>query len=195
MRRLSPRSTVRSPGCLAWHASSRWRSRRRSTTVVPPTASRGRSTERRSSGGRRSPTLPSTTVGGSASPAHWEPSFVRSIRKRPGRCAGRAAPRRSDGSRRHAGASHVHVSGWRRSKAIALARPVGSAVVLYRCLVPADGRPAFREAYGLIREGQLLRSRVLALFLCATLAVYGTHERMPRVVCEAVAALARTATG
>lgn len=87
------------------------------------------------------------------------------------------------------------MSGWRRSKAIALARPVGSAVVLYRCLVPADGRPAFREAYGLIREGQLLRSRVLALFLCATLAVYGTHERMPRVVCEAVAALARTATG
>lgn len=67
-------------------------------------------------------------------------------------------------------------------------------LALYWCLVPGDGRPAFRDAYGMIRDEQLLRSRVLALFLCATLAVYGAHEGMPRIVREAVDGLERTAT-
>jgi aminoglycoside phosphotransferase (APT) family kinase protein len=68
----------------------------------------------------------------------------------------------------------------------------GVDLVLYWGALPPEGRSAFREAYGTITEDQLLRARALALFLCGTLAVYGHHERMPRLRREAVAALDRT---
>jgi aminoglycoside phosphotransferase (APT) family kinase protein len=42
--------------------------------------------------------------------------------------------------------------------------------------VPPAGRAAFLEAYGPVNEAQLLRARVLALQLCATLAHYGRVE-------------------
>jgi aminoglycoside phosphotransferase (APT) family kinase protein len=68
-------------------------------------------------------------------------------------------------------------------------------LVLYWCLLPPAGRTVFQDVYGPISADQLLRARVLACFLCATLAVYARHEAMPAVEREAVAGLDRTATG
>jgi aminoglycoside phosphotransferase (APT) family kinase protein len=65
-------------------------------------------------------------------------------------------------------------------------------VVLYWCALPSEGRAAFLDAYGGLSEDQLLRARVLSLFLCAMLALYGHHERFPRLRDEAVAGLERT---
>jgi aminoglycoside phosphotransferase (APT) family kinase protein len=67
----------------------------------------------------------------------------------------------------------------------------GVDFVLYWCALPPDGRAEFREAYGRIAAEDLLRGRILALFLCGTLAVYGRHEGLPRLELEAVQALDR----
>ena len=56
---------------------------------------------------------------------------------------------------------------------------------------PPDGRDAFLEVYGLLGEDQLVRARVLAVCLCATLALYGHHEAMPGVKREALEGLDR----
>jgi aminoglycoside phosphotransferase (APT) family kinase protein len=68
----------------------------------------------------------------------------------------------------------------------------GVDLVLYWSLLPPDGRDEFREAYGTVAEDELLRGRVLALFLCGTLAVYAHEERLPRLRREALVALDRT---
>jgi aminoglycoside phosphotransferase (APT) family kinase protein len=68
----------------------------------------------------------------------------------------------------------------------------GVDFVLYWSLLPAEGRRDFAEAYGAIPEDQLLRARVLSLFLCGTLAAYGHHEGMPGLEREALAGLDRT---
>jgi aminoglycoside phosphotransferase (APT) family kinase protein len=47
--------------------------------------------------------------------------------------------------------------------------------------VPPDGRAAFVDAYGLVTEPQLVRARVLAVQLCATLAHFGRVESNARV--------------
>jgi aminoglycoside phosphotransferase (APT) family kinase protein len=60
------------------------------------------------------------------------------------------------------------------------------------CLLPS--RDEFLAAYGPVTDDQLLRARVLALFLCAVLALYGHHEGMPALRDEALAGLERTAT-
>ena len=65
-------------------------------------------------------------------------------------------------------------------------------LVLYWSALPPRGRAEFHEAYGTLTEEQLLRGRVLALFLCAVLAVYGHHEGLPTLVREAIAGLERT---
>jgi aminoglycoside phosphotransferase (APT) family kinase protein len=65
-------------------------------------------------------------------------------------------------------------------------------VVLYWSVFPPDGRAEFLDAYGGLTDEQLLRSRVLSLFLCSVLALYGHHEGLPRLRDEAVAALDRT---
>jgi aminoglycoside phosphotransferase (APT) family kinase protein len=62
---------------------------------------------------------------------------------------------------------------------------------LYWCALPPDGRADFRAAYGPLTDEQLLRARVLAIFLCAVLALYGTHEGMDSVKREALAGLDR----
>jgi aminoglycoside phosphotransferase (APT) family kinase protein len=67
-------------------------------------------------------------------------------------------------------------------------------LVLYWCLLPTRGRGAFREECRTIDDRQLLRARVLAFFLCATLAVYARHEGMSAIEREAVAGLDRTAS-
>ena len=50
----------------------------------------------------------------------------------------------------------------------------------------------FLDAYGQVTEQQLLRARVLSLFLCGTLALFGRHEGLPALEREAVAGLDRT---
>ena len=57
--------------------------------------------------------------------------------------------------------------------------------------LPPESRPAFLEAYGPLDEAQLLRARVLALSICAALALYGHAEDLPNVEREALAGLAR----
>jgi len=66
-------------------------------------------------------------------------------------------------------------------------------LVLFWSLLPPDGRAEFRETYGELSEAQLLRGRVLALFLCAVLALYGRHEGLSALEREAIAGLTRTA--
>jgi aminoglycoside phosphotransferase (APT) family kinase protein len=68
----------------------------------------------------------------------------------------------------------------------------GVDFVLYWSLLTERGRAEFVEAYGEIDEGELLRGRLLALFLCGTLAVYGHHEGVPELRLEALAGLDRT---
>ena len=65
---------------------------------------------------------------------------------------------------------------------------------LFWTLLPPHARAEFLDAYGTVTDAQLLRARVLALFLSGTLAVYAHHEGMPALEREAVAALARAAT-
>jgi aminoglycoside phosphotransferase (APT) family kinase protein len=67
----------------------------------------------------------------------------------------------------------------------------GVDLVLYWCSLPPHGQVEFREAYGPLEDAQLLRGRLLALFLCGTLAVYGRHEGLARLEREAVQALDR----
>jgi aminoglycoside phosphotransferase (APT) family kinase protein len=68
----------------------------------------------------------------------------------------------------------------------------GVDLVLYWSVLPPEGRTEFRDAYGAIGNDQLLRARILSLFLCGTLAVYGHHEGMPQLRREALAGLERT---
>jgi aminoglycoside phosphotransferase (APT) family kinase protein len=63
--------------------------------------------------------------------------------------------------------------------------------ILWSFLPPA-GRPAFLEAYGPVSEDQLLRARVVALSLSASLALYGHAEAFATIEHEALASLART---
>jgi aminoglycoside phosphotransferase (APT) family kinase protein len=67
----------------------------------------------------------------------------------------------------------------------------GVDLVLYWCALPPEGRGEFLAAYGSLSEEQLLRARVLALSLCATLAVWGHHEGVENVKREAVDSLER----
>jgi aminoglycoside phosphotransferase (APT) family kinase protein len=62
---------------------------------------------------------------------------------------------------------------------------------LFWSLLPPDGRVEFLAGYGSVDDGALLRARVLALFLCATLAVYAHHEGMPNLLRETLAGLDR----
>jgi aminoglycoside phosphotransferase (APT) family kinase protein len=62
-------------------------------------------------------------------------------------------------------------------------------------LLPQTARPAFLAAYGEVSEAALLRARVLALFLSATLALYGDVEGLPALRDEAIASLERALAG
>lgn len=67
----------------------------------------------------------------------------------------------------------------------------GMDMVLYWSVLDPAGRAGFREAYGELAEHSLLRGRVLALFLSATLAVYADAEDRRPLRREALAALER----
>jgi aminoglycoside phosphotransferase (APT) family kinase protein len=64
---------------------------------------------------------------------------------------------------------------------------------LYWSLLPPEDRAEFLDIYGPVAGERLLRARVIALFLCAALAVYGHEEGMRDVEREALAGLARAA--
>jgi aminoglycoside phosphotransferase (APT) family kinase protein len=68
-------------------------------------------------------------------------------------------------------------------------------VTLLWSMLPPAGRADFLDEYGPLRDDQLLRARVLALNLCAVLALYGHHEAMPAVKDEALVGLHRAAAG
>jgi aminoglycoside phosphotransferase (APT) family kinase protein len=67
-----------------------------------------------------------------------------------------------------------------------------SDMSLYWSLLPPAGRDAFLAAYGPVEEHGLLRARVLALFLCATLATYAHAEGMAELEHEVLRGLERT---
>jgi aminoglycoside phosphotransferase (APT) family kinase protein len=65
-------------------------------------------------------------------------------------------------------------------------------LTLFWSTLPPDSRATFLAAYGEVTGQQMLRARVLALFLCGTLALFGHHEGLPALEREALAGLART---
>jgi aminoglycoside phosphotransferase (APT) family kinase protein len=67
----------------------------------------------------------------------------------------------------------------------------GIDLPLFWILFDGSGRAAFLDAYGPVGEDQLLRARVLALFLSAVLAIYARHEGFSNLEREAVAGLVR----
>jgi aminoglycoside phosphotransferase (APT) family kinase protein len=56
---------------------------------------------------------------------------------------------------------------------------------------PPAGRAAFLDAYGKLRDDQLVRARLLAVNLCVILTAYGHHEGMAGVKREALEGLER----
>lgn len=68
----------------------------------------------------------------------------------------------------------------------------GVDFVLYWATLPPEGRGDFADAYGPMEEADLVRGRILALFLCGTLAVWGRVEGIPAMEREAVGSLVRT---
>jgi aminoglycoside phosphotransferase (APT) family kinase protein len=57
--------------------------------------------------------------------------------------------------------------------------------------LPPDGRAEFFAAYGRVSEAQLMRARVLALFMCATLIIHGADAGLDAVVRDALSGLDR----
>jgi aminoglycoside phosphotransferase (APT) family kinase protein len=64
---------------------------------------------------------------------------------------------------------------------------------LYWSHLSDDGRAAFLAAYGAVTDEQLLRARVLALFLCGMIASYARHHGAMRLERSALAGLIRAA--
>ena len=65
-------------------------------------------------------------------------------------------------------------------------------LTLFWSSLATESRGTFLDAYGEVTEHQMLRARVLSLFLCGTLALFGRHEGLPALEREAVAGLERT---
>jgi aminoglycoside phosphotransferase (APT) family kinase protein len=61
----------------------------------------------------------------------------------------------------------------------------------YWNVLAPSARPAFHDVYGPITEAALLRARVLALFLSATLALYARSESLPALERESLAGIER----
>ena len=65
-------------------------------------------------------------------------------------------------------------------------------LVLVWCALPPVSRAAFFEEYGPMPEDGLVRARVLALFLCAVLALHARAEGLEHVERESLAGVERT---
>jgi hypothetical protein len=59
---------------------------------------------------------------------------------------------------------------------------------------PPTARERFAAAYGDVDDATLLRARVLALFLSATLGAYARAQGMPALKAEALSGVERTLT-
>jgi aminoglycoside phosphotransferase (APT) family kinase protein len=92
---------------------------------------------------------------------------------------------------RHALVVHGRLSGVIDWGDVCLADPAIDLQLVWS-LLPLGGREAFLEEYGMVDDEQLLRSRVVALFLGAMLAVYARHEGRRSLEFEAIAGLERT---
>jgi aminoglycoside phosphotransferase (APT) family kinase protein len=88
----------------------------------------------------------------------------------------------------HADASPAGVIAWGD---VCRADPSIDLSLYWSVLSPA-GRELLREAYGPVSEEQLLRARVLSLFLNAILAIYAHAEKRRALEREAIAGLQRT---
>ena len=77
---------------------------------------------------------------------------------------------------------------------VCLADPAIDLPLLWSFVAP-EQRGAFLDAYGPVSDAQLVRARVLALQLCATLAHYGRTEGNEGVERAAVDGLERTLAG
>lgn len=77
---------------------------------------------------------------------------------------------------------------------ICVGAPAVDLSLLWSMLPPA-GRAEFLAEYGGLSDDQLVRARVLAINLCAILALYGHHEGMTAVEREAMLGLERAAAG
>jgi aminoglycoside phosphotransferase (APT) family kinase protein len=64
-------------------------------------------------------------------------------------------------------------------------------MALYWCLLSPAGRDDFRAAYGPVSNAQLLRARVLAVMLSATLALWARTEGLGALEAEGLAGLRR----
>ena len=64
-------------------------------------------------------------------------------------------------------------------------------LILFWSFLPRESRDEFLAAYGPVAPERLLRARVLALFLSATLLLYADHEGMANLKAESVAGLDR----
>jgi aminoglycoside phosphotransferase (APT) family kinase protein len=85
---------------------------------------------------------------------------------------------------------HADISGVIDWGDLARADPSSDLSLLWS-LMPAAARDEFIDAYGPVAPDQLLRARVLALFLSAVLALYAHHERMPALEHDSIAGLQR----
>ena len=77
---------------------------------------------------------------------------------------------------------------------VCLSDPSVDLQLVWSFLPPAR-RADFLDEYGAVTDAQLVRARVLAFFLNATLALYGHHEGMRAVEREALGGLERAASG
>lgn len=68
-------------------------------------------------------------------------------------------------------------------------------LVLHWCALPPTARGGFLDAYGDVDEAALVRARVLAVHLCAMLALHARSEGLERVRHGALAGLERTLLG
>jgi aminoglycoside phosphotransferase (APT) family kinase protein len=95
---------------------------------------------------------------------------------------------------RHLLVDRGHASGVIDWGDVCVADPAIDLPLLW-CFVAPGQRPAFLDAYGALTEAQLIRARVLALQLCATLAHYGRVEGHEAVEQAGVDGLERTLAG
>jgi aminoglycoside phosphotransferase (APT) family kinase protein len=77
---------------------------------------------------------------------------------------------------------------------VCLADPSIDLTLLWSLLPPA-GRAEFLAEYGAVSDEQLLRARILAVFLAAALAAYAHHEAVAELERESIAGLERTMDG
>jgi aminoglycoside phosphotransferase (APT) family kinase protein len=72
--------------------------------------------------------------------------------------------------------------------------PASVDLSLHWSVFPPSARERFVAAYGNVDDGTLLRARVLALFLSATLAAHARAQCMPALEAEALSGVERTLT-